>query len=56
MLTPVRELAFQIGEQFGALGGTELRSLVICGGRDTHTQTCRLATRPHVVVPEERIR
>jgi ATP-dependent RNA helicase DDX47/RRP3 len=51
VLCPTRELAFQIGEQFGALGGgIGLRVSVIVGGVDTMSQAISLAKRPHVVV------
>lgn len=51
VLCPTRELAFQIGEQFGALGSTVgLRTAVVVGGIDTMSQAISLAKRPHVVV------
>lgn len=51
VLTPTRELAFQIAEQFRALGaGMNLRQAVIVGGMDMMKQAAELARRPHVVV------
>ncbi|KAI9032243.1 P-loop containing nucleoside triphosphate hydrolase protein [Hyaloraphidium curvatum] len=51
VLTPTRELAFQIAEQFRALGaGMNLRQAVIVGGMDMIKQSLELAKRPHVVV------
>ncbi|KDO35752.1 hypothetical protein SPRG_00506 [Saprolegnia parasitica CBS 223.65] len=51
VLTPTRELAFQIGEQFQALGsGISLRSCVVVGGVDMMTQALALQERPHVIV------
>ncbi|KAG2501639.1 hypothetical protein HYH03_000143 [Edaphochlamys debaryana] len=51
VLTPTRELAVQISEQFRALGaGMRLRDLVVIGGVDMQQQARELARRPHVVV------
>ncbi|KAJ7647388.1 P-loop containing nucleoside triphosphate hydrolase protein [Roridomyces roridus] len=51
VLAPTRELAFQISQQFEALGsGMAARSVVIVGGVDTIAQSVALAKRPHVVV------
>ncbi|VDN86671.1 unnamed protein product, partial [Brugia pahangi] len=51
VLTPTRELAFQIGEQFEALGASiGILIAVIVGGVDTVTQSLALAKRPHVIV------
>ncbi|KAL7672438.1 hypothetical protein ACOME3_007322 [Neoechinorhynchus agilis] len=51
ILTPTRELAFQISEQFNALGiSIGLVVAVIVGGVDMTTQSISLAKRPHVVV------
>ncbi|EJW84492.1 DEAD box ATP-dependent RNA helicase [Wuchereria bancrofti] len=51
VLTPTRELAFQIGEQFEALGASiGILIAVIVGGIDTVTQSLALAKRPHVIV------
>ncbi|KAK9813201.1 hypothetical protein WJX72_010498 [[Myrmecia] bisecta] len=50
-MTPTRELAFQIAEQFRALGaGMSLKETVIIGGLDMHAQAKALAQRPHVVI------
>ena len=46
-----RELAFQIHEQFVALGtAINLKSTVVVGGLDMMQQASALADRPHVVV------
>ncbi|KAG9105844.1 putative RNA helicase [Ceratobasidium sp. 392] len=51
VLTPTRELAFQISEQFVVLGGPlNLRTAVIVGGMDMMEQALELGRRPHVVV------
>ncbi|GIL57572.1 hypothetical protein Vafri_12776 [Volvox africanus] len=51
VLTPTRELAVQISEQFHALGaGMRLKELVVIGGVDMQQQARDLARRPHVVV------
>ena len=51
ILTPTRELAYQICEQFMALGAAlELKCAVIVGGMDMTTQAMALAKRPHVVI------
>ena len=51
VLTPTRELALQIGEQFVALAaGFALRCTVCIGGEDFGRQASELARRPHVVV------
>ncbi|KAI6035316.1 P-loop containing nucleoside triphosphate hydrolase protein [Pisolithus orientalis] len=51
VLTPTRELAFQISEQFAVLGAAiGIRTSVIVGGMDMITQALELDTRPHVVV------
>ncbi|GLC70576.1 hypothetical protein PLESTF_001010400 [Pleodorina starrii] len=51
VLTPTRELAVQISEQFRALGaGMRLKELVVIGGVDMQQQARELAKRPHVVV------
>ncbi|VDL73900.1 unnamed protein product [Nippostrongylus brasiliensis] len=51
VLTPTRELAFQIAQQFEALGaGIGLMVAVIVGGVDMTTQALALAKRPHVIV------
>lgn len=51
VLAPTRELAFQISEQFEALGaGIGLKTAVIVGGIDMMTQAISLARKPHIVV------
>lgn len=50
-LTPTRELATQISDQFVAFSaGMTLRCQVIVGGEDIRTQGSALMTRPHIVV------
>eukprot|EP00250_Pteridium_aquilinum_P009362 c18621_g1_i1 orf=123-1583(+) len=51
VLTPTRELAFQLSDQFKALGsGVHLRCSVIIGGLDMLEQAKALMQRPHVVI------
>ncbi|KAI0065930.1 DEAD-domain-containing protein [Artomyces pyxidatus] len=51
ILTPTRELAFQISEQFAVLGAPlNVRTAVIVGGMDMMAQALELNNRPHVVV------
>lgn len=51
VLTPTRELAFQISDQFKALGsGMNLRNTVVIGGMDMTAQAKALMQRPHVVI------
>lgn len=51
VLTPTRELAFQLADQFVALGaGTQLTVATVVGGLDAHAHARALAARPHVVV------
>jgi len=51
VLTPTRELAFQIAEQFEALGADlGLKVAVVVGGIDMMTQALSLAKKPHVIV------
>lgn len=51
VLTPTRELAFQISEQFEALGSSiGVKSAVIVGGIDMMSQSLALAKKPHVVI------
>lgn len=53
VLAPTRELAFQISEQFEALGATiGLQVCTIVGGIDMSTQTLSLSKRPHIIVGE----
>ncbi|XP_055876453.1 probable ATP-dependent RNA helicase DDX47 [Biomphalaria glabrata] len=51
VLTPTRELAYQIGEQFNALGSTiGIKCAVIVGGIDMFDQALMLAKKPHVLI------
>ncbi|KAK6123885.1 hypothetical protein DH2020_042376 [Rehmannia glutinosa] len=51
VVTPTRELAYQLAEQFRALGsGLGLRVAVIVGGMDMINQAQSLMQRPHVVI------
>mmetsp|Transcript_68001 Transcript_68001/g.189915 ORF Transcript_68001/g.189915 Transcript_68001/m.189915 type:complete len:625 (+) Transcript_68001:98-1972(+) len=51
VLTPVRELAFQISENFGALGkGIGVQVAEVVGGREMLHQSKMIAERKHVIV------
>ncbi|KAK7111865.1 probable ATP-dependent RNA helicase DDX47 [Littorina saxatilis] len=51
VLTPTRELAFQIADQFKALGeGIGIQCAVIIGGIDMMTQALMLGKKPHVII------
>eukprot|EP00090_Calanus_glacialis_P016314 TRINITY_DN2556_c0_g1_i2.p1 TRINITY_DN2556_c0_g1~~TRINITY_DN2556_c0_g1_i2.p1 ORF type:complete len:483 (-),score=198.75 TRINITY_DN2556_c0_g1_i2:43-1491(-) len=51
ILTPTRELAFQISEQFEALGASiGVKCAVVVGGMDMVSQAIILAKKPHVIV------
>ena len=51
VLTPTRELALQIFEQFKAISAPQsLKPVLIVGGTDMRSQALALATRPHVVI------
>jgi ATP-dependent RNA helicase DDX47/RRP3 len=51
VLAPTHELAFQIAEQFDALGTVVgLKTCVIVGGVDSTQQALALARKPHVIV------
>ena len=51
VLTPTRELAFQLSDQFKALGaGLHLRCSVVIGGLNMLEQAKALMQRPHVVI------
>ena len=51
IITPTRELALQIYEQFLALGASQsLKCALITGGNDMREQAIALAKRPHIVV------
>jgi ATP-dependent RNA helicase DDX47/RRP3 len=50
-LAPTRELAFQIAEQFEALGASiGLKTAVVVGGVDMMAQAIALARKPHIIV------
>ena len=50
-LSPTRELAIQIAEQFEALGsGIGVKCAVLVGGIDMMAQAIALGKRPHVIV------
>ena len=51
VMAPTRELAFQISEQFEALGGAiGVKCTVVVGGMDMMSQAIALAKGPHIVV------
>ena len=51
ILTPTRELAFQISEQFEALGSSiGVKCAVIVGGMDMMSQALLLAKKPHILI------
>lgn len=51
VLTPTRELAFQIADQFRVVGKRiNLQDCVIVGGRDMVAQGQALAKKPHIVI------
>lgn len=51
ILTPTRELAFQIKEQFDALGkAIGVTCVVVVGGIDMTQQAVELGKRPHIIV------
>ncbi|KAF3914815.1 hypothetical protein ABW20_dc0103077 [Dactylellina cionopaga] len=51
ILTPTRELALQLAEQFTALGSPQnLKLCLIIGGVDMRAQAIALAQKPHVVI------
>lgn len=51
MLSPTRELAIQIAEQFEALGvSIGIRCAVLVGGIDLMSQAIALGRRPHILV------
>ncbi|PIA55011.1 hypothetical protein AQUCO_00800026v1 [Aquilegia coerulea] len=51
VITPTRELAYQLAEQFRALGSSlSLRCAVIVGGMDMLNQAQTLMQRPHLVI------
>ncbi|XP_030073184.1 putative ATP-dependent RNA helicase DDX49 isoform X1 [Microcaecilia unicolor] len=51
VMTPTRELAYQIAEQFRVLGKPlGLKDCIIVGGMDMVTQALELSRKPHIVV------
>ena len=51
IMAPTRELAFQISEQFEALGSDiGARCVVLIGGVDPIAQAVALAKKPHIIV------
>ncbi|CAH7687660.1 P-loop containing nucleoside triphosphate hydrolase protein [Phakopsora pachyrhizi] len=51
VLAPTRELAYQISQQFEALGSTiGVKTTVIVGGMDMMSQAISLSKRPHIIV------
>ncbi|KAL0273022.1 UNVERIFIED_CONTAM: hypothetical protein PYX00_005799 [Menopon gallinae] len=51
VLTPTRELAYQIGDQFLAYGKViNLKLTIVVGGMDMVTQAHDLSKRPHIVI------
>ncbi|KAL0228377.1 hypothetical protein RCL1_004520 [Eukaryota sp. TZLM3-RCL] len=52
ILTPTRELAVQISEQFEAFSGGSfpLRTELVVGGLSIQDQAARITTKPHIVV------
>ncbi|KAJ5174659.1 ATP-dependent RNA helicase dbp8 [Penicillium canariense] len=51
VLTPTRELALQIFEQFKAISAPQsMKPILVTGGTDMRQQAIALASRPHVVI------
>ena len=51
VLTPTRELAFQIAEQFNALGEKmALRVAALVGGMDMVSQAVMIGKKPHIII------
>lgn len=50
VLSPTRELAIQIKEQFEIIGGRNIKVALIIGGVDFQTQALELQKKPHFVV------
>ena len=51
VLTPTRELALQIYEQFQAIGSAQgIKSILVTGGADMRAQALELSRRPHIVI------
>ncbi|GAU34782.1 hypothetical protein TSUD_205860 [Trifolium subterraneum] len=54
VLSPTRELAIQISEQFEALGsGIGVKCAVLVGGIDMVQQSIKIAKHPHIIVLDE---
>ncbi|PON28039.1 ATP-dependent RNA helicase DBP8 [Trichoderma gamsii] len=51
VLTPTRELALQIYEQFKAISSPQtLKMILVTGGADMRAQAIALAQRPHIII------
>ena len=51
VLTPTRELALQLFEQFQAIGASQsIKCVLVTGGADMRTQAIELARRPHIII------
>lgn len=51
ILTPTRELALQIYEQFSAIGAPHsLKPVLVTGGSEMRPQAIALSSRPHIVI------
>ena len=51
VLTPTRELAYQISEQFDKLGKEiGVKTVVLVGGMDMVEQAVLLGKRPHIII------
>lgn len=51
ILTPTRELAFQIGDQFKVLGSSiHIKTCVCVGGMDMMNQNIEISKRPHLII------
>jgi ATP-dependent RNA helicase DDX49/DBP8 len=51
VMTPTRELALQIYEQFKAISAPQsLKAILVTGGSDMRAQAIALAQRPHIVI------
>lgn len=51
VVTPTRELAFQIKEQFDAFGrGILIRTCLLVGGQNQLLQSVQLEKRPHIII------
>lgn len=51
VLTPTRELALQLYEQFQAIGAAQgLKSILVTGGADMRAQAIEISKKPHVII------